>query len=732
MSLLSSKQLALATCALTLAAVNGTAVAADTVLEEVIVTVQKRNQDLQDVPVSLTAYSQADIENFGFEKATQVVQQAPNVYYRTQGTTPLFSIRGVSLLDSGDSNEPPIAFYVDDVYSAVIAGQDNLLFDLKRVEVLRGPQGTLFGRNATGGLIHYHTAGPTSEFEGYAELSFGSNSRRSFEGAVSGAVSDAVRARLSIARLKDDGYQRNVANNTGLAANDVTSGRLQIEVDISENADLLLRASAGRQRGSSVGYGFYGILDPLSGAACSPTQVASGACVDSAGFQDPSPDPTRVFSDEQDLPFDLDTSSLSANLTWNLGNELMLTSVTAFSSLEKDQLEDGDASANTDLPLTFEYRLKATQVSQELRLAKDFDRSRSILGAFFLDIDKDDGFVSILRLVPLFGSTLGFQNEYEIDTRSWAVFGQSEWDISDSLTIVAGLRYTAEEKVLNITDSVEAPSPSFPATEKIDTTRINGRFGLEWHPRDGFLGYLTASTGFKSGAFNTTLVVPGDTAPVGEEVITAYEAGIKTDFPSEKARLNISAFYYDYRDAQSVAGVTGAAGFPVVQFTNVGDADVYGIEAELTSRVTNNLEGSLAIGLLQTELSTDPLTTIDGFPINGNDLPHAPSANINGSLRYTFPTTSTGTFAVQSDFRWQSEAELRADNDPLDVQDAYAVFNVHASWESPTNDYYVKAGVNNITDESYANGSYTIRNFGFRAVIWGEPRLYRVEFGRRF
>ena len=274
---------------------------AQSILEEVVVTAQKREQSLQDVSLSVTAFSGEMIEDLGFQEATSIVAQSPNVLFRTTGPLPTFTIRGVTLIDVGDGNEPPVGFYIDEVYRGTAAGQGNQLYDLERVEVLRGPQGTLFGRNTTGGLIHFITRKPTEEFEANFNFQYGSFDQRIVDGAISGAFSDKVRARVSFKYNEDDGWQDNVSNGADFAVTDTIAGRAQLEVDVTGDLTALFSVSASEQNNSHAGYAYAGLFDPTTFGTCTLNAVNSGQCINAFGVNDPDPDPEHIFSDETEL-----------------------------------------------------------------------------------------------------------------------------------------------------------------------------------------------------------------------------------------------------------------------------------------------------------------------------------------------------------------------------------------------------------------------------------------------
>jgi len=245
------------------------AVAAQTVMEEVIVTAQKVEQAVDDVPVAVTAISGEALRELGFQSSMDVAAQIPNVDVVDTGFNLLFAIRGNTLQDFGDANESPVGFYIDDVYRGTLAGQVNQLFDIERVEVLRGPQGTLYGRNTTGGLVHYISKAPTSSLEGYAQLQLGSFDQRIVEAAVGGPLGDHVRARIAGKYNEDDGWQENAAEGGGkFAVTNVWAVRGQVEIDITDSFRALTSASYSTQNNTSP-------MPPAPNPRATTTEIAT-------------------------------------------------------------------------------------------------------------------------------------------------------------------------------------------------------------------------------------------------------------------------------------------------------------------------------------------------------------------------------------------------------------------------------------------------------------------------
>jgi iron complex outermembrane recepter protein len=256
---------------------------AQSLMEEVVVTAQKREQNLQDVSVSVSAFSGDTIQELGFQNPHDIFSQIPNVSFNDEGTVPQVNVRGVQLFDFGDGNEPPVGFYVDEVYLGTLAGQTVGLFDIERVEVLRGPQGTLFGRNTTGGLMHFVTRKPTDKFEAGGSFQYGSHDQRIAEGFVSGPFSDRIRGRVAFKYQEDDGWQNNVNNGNNFAVTDTLAFRGQLEIDVTDDLSALVKIHTSDKDNTTQGYGLIGLLDPVTLAPCPIADARAGNCVTAVG-----------------------------------------------------------------------------------------------------------------------------------------------------------------------------------------------------------------------------------------------------------------------------------------------------------------------------------------------------------------------------------------------------------------------------------------------------------------
>lgn len=717
---------------------------AQTILEEVMVTAQKVVQSVDDVPVAVSAISGEALRELGFQSSMDIAAQIPNVDVGDTGFTLLFSIRGNSLVDFGDANESPVGFYIDDVYRGTLAGQMNQLFDVERVEVLRGPQGTLYGRNTTAGLVHYISKGPTDTPDAYMQLQLGSFDQRIIEGAVGGPLGDRVRARIAGKYNEDNGWQKNAAPTGGrFAVTDVWSLRGQLEVDVTDSFQALTSASYSTQNNVSPIYGYMGVLtSPTSFEQCAVRDINAGRCFNLAGFREPDPNPERVWTEmtPDQARNDADIFSISERLTWNIDNDLQLISITAYESVEKTSVVDEDSSHVGAFGIGFQFRdtyaADTEQFSQELRISSTDSESPWIAGLFYYNDKKDiTSTVSDLELVPGEPDTVA-----TTETESAAIYADWQPRITDTLGAVIGIRYTDETK------KVFAATSGLTASRKLNTSATTGRVGLTWAPSDELLTYATVSTGFKSGEFNTTLLL-GDIDAVtaaDQEDTTSYEVGAKWSFWEHRGKLRVAAFHSKIEDKQGVL-IDGGSGSPATRLINFGNATIDGGEIELFLNPASRFEISLALGLLDTKIEANPASGRlsgwgtganagigDFFPIDGTELSSSPRWSLNGIVRYGFDFFGAGTLTLQTDFDWQDDERLGPGGVPWATQESYAIVNVRALWRSQSERYYGEVFVENAFDEEYFQGGYILAGFDYQSVFWGRPRWFGARAGVRF
>ncbi|TNE58927.1 MAG: TonB-dependent receptor [Alphaproteobacteria bacterium] len=600
-------------------------------LDEIVVTATKRAESSQRVGIAITAVSGDQLEALGYSNAQQITAMAPGVStIQPNGESNYaVAIRGAANSDFTTNVESPVALYVDETYISQSSGSGFQLFDTERVEILRGPQGTLFGRNATGGLIHFISVKPEDEFGGYASVSFGRFNRVRTEGAINMPISETAAARVSFATHQGDGYvtNRNRPDRDLNNANDAAL-RAQFLFTPSENFDWLLAARYGRQDIRTGFFEYVSAPDPTGVPQPTTPNPSLGGYVDLDG---------DVYAGAYDFPGRnfLETWSATSTMNWRF-NDLTLTSITDYQAVERDYIEDSDASPVNYF--NFFLTTDAKQASQELRLSGDTEDFKWVAGVYVIDIQVDDtnggiaqGFIDeFLGLVdpPSVGAFNGIHNPYHQSTTSYSGFGQIDYSLSERLTLTVGGRYIVEEKDFLYNDNAvlfddEATSgndnrtvvivpdlvPEFRGDESYNMW--SARAVLNFQVNDDLLIYGGWNRGVRGGGFNAPLlpgIVDASFYAYDPEVLNAFEVGVKSTFADGRLRVNAAGYYYDYQDFQafSIIGLD--------TFTLNADSENYGFEVEIQASPMDGLDITFGAGYIDAQVSN-----VAGVNVNAVD-----------------------------------------------------------------------------------------------------------------
>lgn len=736
-------------------------------LEEVVVTAQKREQNLQDVGISVTAFSGDQIRQLGYSNMIDISQQTPSL--RVQQLHPSVTnvnIRGISQNDFASHLEAPVALYIDGAYVSSMGAVHGQTFDLERVEVLRGPQGTLFGRNATGGLLHFISARPTEEFEGYGEFGYGSYDQIKFEGAVSGQLMENVLGRLSVAVNDHDGYLENRIGDD-LSGSDSYSLRGQLQFNISDSLTLNLKASYSEDDTIAAGtthapttYNANGLGENITagvtGATASigaPGVFITNPCAgcDAFGYVEPDNDPWTGSWDNVG-PFKREIQNYHAELRWEINDGLTLVAISDYNDLDKLNTEDTDGSPFAQV--TFVEVEDREQFSQEIRLEGESQRTTWLAGFYYLDfttnsrgnVEQDVG--PLLSFAPVFPSFVPgvscfifggpgpcapgeapiavFFHDEEVKSDSWAIFGHVEYEFSESLSVTAALRYTEDDRKMDILiDSIavnglllNATASNTPALDQ-SFENVSAKIQLNWKPNDNWLYYAGFTRGHKAGNFTAPFFAPptADSLPHDEEVLHSFEVGAKGELMDSRFRLNASAFYYDYQDYQASFFVNFAQ-----TLANL-DAEAWGAELELIYAATDRLEFQFGASFLDSEVKD---VGMPNGALQNRELPNTPPYSFNGIARYTVPT-EMGNVGLQLDFELVDDFCFGVVCHPTEEEDAYGLLNAHVSYTTNDGHWTAKAFVRNLTEEKYRVFGLDSSFASFSSFTFGTPRWWGVS-----
>ena len=712
------------------------------VLEEIIVVAQKREQNLQEIPISISVFSGDAVRELGWLSNEDVASHTPGLIgtsFSGDSTVSIFAIRGVGQNDFADHQEAPVAVYVDGAYVGFTGAAGIQMFDLERVEVLRGPQGTLFGRNATGGLMHLISKRPTQDFESYVDLTVGDFNQIRVEGAISGPFSDTVRGRLSILSDQADGYFENLSG-PDMRDRDYLNVRAQLEFSPSETFDGLI--SVWSNQTNKIFGGTYDFRTSFMELGDMPT--------DWQGSPDATPEPN--LGDLNPIGVN-EKDALGTTITLNFkAQNFEVTSITDFGDFEKFFREDSDG--NPSRTLEYEAGQDATQFSQELRLSGETEKMRWVTGLYYVNLDGD--YFSDLNL-PTFGGAA--VNNYSLETKSSSLFGQLEYDLSDRATVTAGVRWIKDEKdysllsVCVLSDTLapgESFLPGFPANDcalftsgdpmnplvveagllslSRDDSDYAGNLNFKFQANDNTLLYAGLSRGMKGGGYTAPLdgFLTPDEIVYEPEILTSFEVGLKSTFLDGKARLNATVFNYDYEGYQAFIfqGVTS-------QVRNQ-DADISGGEIELFVTPSEGLQ--LMFGLSVLDATVKDVELSPGV-FADQQMITAPDLTVNFMLRKEWAIGTDAHFNIQVDGEYVDEQQYNTTNSNLTLGDDYTVLNARIGYGKSHggNAWDVSLFAKNLTDEVYLTYAFDLAAFfGYSLLIHAPPRWVGAQFRYRW
>ncbi|MFT7048660.1 MAG: iron complex outermembrane receptor protein [Halioglobus sp.] len=701
-------------------------------LEEVIVTAQKRSESVQDIPLAVTALSASMLEERGITDIASMVSSVPGMHFGQASSDTRITIRGIGSEQNTVTGDPGVAFHIDGVYQARSSAGNALFYDLARIEVLRGPQGTLYGRNATGGSVNLVSNAPTDETEGQIEAQLGDYSQQRLRGVLNMPLaSDKLLMRISGQYEERDGYYENQTPGADdLSDMDALNIRAQFLYAATENFDALLSLNYATNQGA--GYGAAALGDyPAPPPFFINSKLATA-----------TPNPSDPWEIRTSGVAKRDDSRQGATLTlnWDL-DWAALKSITAWQENEVDSLRDVDFS---DADIMNENRYQdSTQYSQELQLSStDAGDWEWIAGLYWLSEQTDAEFWlndkgAGLSTYPFFPSIdVGladptyFGNSSTTDADSFGAFGQASYNVSDSWKLTVGLRYSKDEKESDIERKEFVLPSSINFQKKDDWDQVTWKLGADWSVTDENLLYASVSTGFKSGGFLQTV----GSEPYGEEEVTAWEIGSKNRFFDNRYQANISAFYYDYTDMQlrTIRDLASVV-------TNAGESEIKGIELELVGRPTAAIELSAAFSFTNAEFTDyfddDPQDGVSELlDLSGNSLPRSPDATVNLSAAYNWDFSS-GSLRASVNYYWSDEVYFSAYNSKdADYQGSYHKTDARLAFYSADDRWYVAVAAKNLEDDDVAN-QIALREptlGGVDTAQWQPPRTYTVTAGYNF
>jgi iron complex outermembrane receptor protein len=781
-------------------------------LEEIVVTAQKREQGANDVGITINAFTGEQLRDLGFTTAEDLALFTPGLTVNETAATgvPLYTIRGVGYQDYSTGASSTVGLYFDEVAIPYTVMSRGLMFDIERVEVLKGPQGDLYGRNTTAGQINFVSRKPTDEFTAGVNVGYGSYSTFDLEGFVSGGLGENVRGRVAMRTVQSgEGWQKSATRDDELGEIDTMAFRGMLEIDLGESASIMLNAHyVDDQSENRANTAYDGTLIGL-GEFSNPYQPLNEYRLPGGAFEGETPpwystgdneiaDWTNSYTSVQTgRTFDLrpqrdnQLAGASATINWDISDAMTLTSITAFNQFDRVESNDWDGGFFND-----SSNINTTDLStfsQELRLTGGDDDFLWIAGLYYSEDEMDEyyhyfmsdsvfGNGSIPWGVGLFAPTpiLELDTKYAQKTESAAVFGHVEWRFTDNWRLTLGARYTEETRdwsgctfvaddgtlagFLNaqfgatldvgdcgtIDDDPDSPNYIFAVigtpnvndafhvfTDTIETNRWMGKVTLDYAFSDDVLVYGTISEGFKSGGFNgansnTTLQLQ----PIREEVLTAYEAGVKATLADGTMQLNAAAFFYDYVDKQEQDAAVAFVG-NISGLTNVPKSEITGAEVDMQWVPADGWNVHLGIALLDAEITewmavdreNSAWPNVVRVDVSGQTLAMSPELQWSAMVSKVWNVGADKALDAAIDYSYTDSTT--GGSQPTDATASYGVANARIGWGADDGRWRLLLWGRNITDESYYPAAYNGGN-GPRIRVNGMPRTFGISLDYKF
>ena len=707
-------------------------------LEMVIVTAQKRKERLQDVPVAVTVLTKSQLANAGILKVEELVKLAPSLTfqngYDSRGSS--FYIRGIGTQAFSSGVEPSVSTMVDDI----VLGRSGMAFfnlmDVEQVEILRGPQGTLFGKNSSAGVVHVKTANPTDEFESKTNITFINNSEYHLQGFLSGPISDELAYRMSFSAVDREGHLTNVnpllaekvggTEDWGFRSklrwnfNDATELMWSIDyMDRKERccADTLIDEPLGHITGAD-----WALLDPVK-----PSVNNRELNVGNLPFND-STHYGGAFYVERELA-DHTLNSITSLRRWEIasGGDVDL--------LPFDILDVNEGSSKQD------------QFTQEIRLTSPADQPLDyVVGFYYFHQKLTRTFERIFANPPLGGASF----DSEVTTSNVALFAQGGIKLGDSVRLILGARALQEEIKFDYTriNGLMAFGPAIPfstddvpsSASQTDDTNLSLKLGIQWNPKDTLMLYSTFTQGYKGKAFNVIFGLTEDELnqqPLKPETNDSLEWGIKSQFFDNRLELNTALFYTNYQELQIQAWDENSSNF---RLTNAGEIDTKGFEIDVRAKPTSKLTVYISLSYVNARFGNllsicnaiDPCDADGTQSLDGKTLPHSPNWKTNVFAQYLLTNASRPyDISLKINYRWQDDVQFSLDQDPNTIQVAYDIWDISVSILDHQKTYECKLFINNLLDSNYAQNIAINRfdlNAGYMQILSkGSERTFGLE-----
>ena len=721
-------------------------------LQEIVVTAQKRNQSAQDVGITMSVVTSDALKRQNVSDVAEIARAVPNIQVNYGLGQNAFNIRGIGVNEFASNFDSPVATHVDEVYLSKNFMSNLLLFDVDRVEALKGPQGTLFGRNTTGGSMNFYTRKPTDTLTAGGSLSYDDYETIRAEGYVSGPLSETLSARLSGMYVdQSQGFYQNTTTGRDEGYEKKFALRAQIAWKGADTS-FLLSGTYGKDHSNLPPYYTPGVFTPQSIAAgapafCAPylngtVTGADAGCVRSDGTYPGSDDPYKshgnITHQAHSKGYGL-TGRLEHNLGW-----ADLTSISSYQYYLRDSAEDSDGNPAASIETYYSNKIK--QFTQEIRIASKNNSSWDyVLGAFY----EHDSFTNNDYLTIAGGAAPGLYSAFGQHLDAAALFFHNEVKVAPTLSLIAGARYSYEK--LQITGGTYAGTGVSSGLTQRPTTIIGPlslaslaegggkrtdedvsfKLGVQWKPDinsdvvDNLMVYANVSTGFRSGAFNAEYASPQSAlTSLSPETLTAYEAGFKAALAGRRIQLNGAVFRYDFQNG--FINVDSASS-PVPITINAANIKTYGAEMDIRALVATGFEITGSVGWLDPAIKSD--ITANGTSLRGNRPVNSPRWTLSGGGYYTHALTDSLKLNISLSANYRSSQYMEAVNAPSNLEPGYWVVDARVGIADIDDRWTLSAWAKNLTKSQYRIYVNDLPGFGWVLNVYGPPRVFGATIG---
>ena len=692
------------------------AIAAEEIIDEILVTAQKRSESLQDVAVAVTALSDELLRDARIIDTRGLVNLTPSLTFQDGGDprTSSFNIRGIGTQSFSSGVEPSVSMVLDGVVMGSSGIALSQLLDIERVEILRGPQGTLFGKNASAGLVHIITRRPSESFEAEVTGRLVEGDEYRVTATVSGPLGERIGYRLAALTSDRPGHIENLNGGDDLNGEEAQSVRGKLLLEPTEDVEILWSMD-------------YTDVD----TDCCQFQPRSLRTIPVAffGLQGDKIAPVTGDDENDEVNTDGDVFSSSEakgssiEVNWSIG-DYTLTSITAYREWETDSNVDVDGTPVNYLNTNYGIS-DQDQLTQELRIASPAaDTFSYVAGLYYFDQSIDRYFTRGLNLIP---GALGFNAAFDttVDTTNYAAFGQFTVNLSDDFRLIGGARYTNDElefdflRTGTLIQNGVPIGPLGPISQDTSSDDDSYKAGAQWDINDEVMAYATWSQGYKGVAYNVVFEMAANTQPIDPETSDAWEVGLKSRLLDGRLVINAAAFLTTFENFQTQAQAASSAQFETI---NAGEVETKGLEVDFMAVVAEGLDISGGFAYIDASIEDlkngpcSPRQRLEGIngcakppapisvqDLSGGDLPFSPDWRANISANYRTRVSDGLDLVIRGTYRWQDDVLFAIDQDEMKVQDAYGILDLSVALRDTDDRYEINLFLDNALDESYAD-----------------------------